>query len=497
MPSAGGVCDLEIAARPLAAVGQFGARRLQLHEHVMRGAKQQVALLGEDEAARMAMEQRDRELLLQRADLARNRRLRQAKLLAGMREAARFRRRVKYFQLVPVHIGKSVASSSHDYSAAARSLARKCEKTFGFKGRHAAKAGGRDRLPVGFVGDVAGGEHAGHRGRGRIRRHLDIAGWFQLDLAENELGRRRMADRDEDAVGRQFGQRAGLDVLQPDMGDLARIFGAADFVDRAVPDHLDLGVLEQAILQDALGAEMVAAMHDRHLRGEVGQEQRFLDRGIAAADHHDFLAAIEKSVAGGAGRYAETLELFFRRHAEPARLRAGGEDDRLGEIDVAAVAGQAERPLRQFELGDEIGDDFGADMGGLLLHLLHQPGALDHVGKARIVFHVGGDGELAAGLDALDQDRLQHRARRIDRGGVTGRAGTDDDDLGMDGGRHRQIPFLREFGQGLSGKRPERHRGGAESVKSKFKTSGELCKNCNPYRRIFPASEVNGAPHAQ
>ena len=40
------------------------------HEHVMRGAEQQVALLGEDQAAGMAVEQRNRELLLQRRDLA-------------------------------------------------------------------------------------------------------------------------------------------------------------------------------------------------------------------------------------------------------------------------------------------------------------------------------------------------------------------------------------------------------------------------------------------
>ena len=120
--------DLEIAARPLAAVGEFRPRRLQLHEHIMRGAEQQVALFGEDETARMAMEQRHRELLLQRADLPRDGRLRQAELLAGMREAARFRRRVKHLQLVPIHIGKSVAGSSHDYSAAARSLARKARK---------------------------------------------------------------------------------------------------------------------------------------------------------------------------------------------------------------------------------------------------------------------------------------------------------------------------------------------------------------------------------
>jgi hypothetical protein len=49
----------------------------------------------------------------------------------------------------------------------------------------------------------------------------------------------------------------------------------------------------------------------RHLAGEVGQEQRLFDGGIAAADHHDLLAAIEEAVAGGAGRDAEALELLL------------------------------------------------------------------------------------------------------------------------------------------------------------------------------------------
>jgi len=41
-------------------------------------------------------------------------------------------------------------------------------------------------------------------------------------VAGHKIGRRRMADRDEDAVRRNVGERAGLDVLQPDMGDLGR-----------------------------------------------------------------------------------------------------------------------------------------------------------------------------------------------------------------------------------------------------------------------------------
>ena len=93
----------QIAVRPLAAVGQFGARRFELHEHVVRGAIQQLALLGQDQAAGVAMKQRDRQLLFERADLARDRRLRQPELLAGMREAARLGGGVKYLQLVPVH----------------------------------------------------------------------------------------------------------------------------------------------------------------------------------------------------------------------------------------------------------------------------------------------------------------------------------------------------------------------------------------------------------
>jgi hypothetical protein len=74
-----------------------------------------------------------------------------------------------------------------------------------------------------------------------------------------------------------------------------------------------------------------------------------------------------------------------------------------------------------------LGDDLGADMQRLRTHLLHQPRPLDHIGEAGIVLNIRGNGELPAGLDALDHQRLQHRARRIDSGRVTGWAGPDDD----------------------------------------------------------------------
>src|SRR5262249_15635732 len=67
---------------------------------------------------------------------------------------------------------------------------------------------------------------------------------------------------------------------------------------------------------------------------------------------------------------------------------------------------------------------------GLLLHLFHEPWPLDDVGEAGIVLYIGGDGELPAGLDALDEHRLQHGAGGIDRGGVAGGTRTDDEELG-------------------------------------------------------------------
>src|SRR5262249_57807624 len=77
-----------VAVGPLAAVGGLGARGFELHEHVVGGAVQQFALFGENESARMAMEQRNAEFLFERGNLPRHRRLRQPELLATMREAA-------------------------------------------------------------------------------------------------------------------------------------------------------------------------------------------------------------------------------------------------------------------------------------------------------------------------------------------------------------------------------------------------------------------------
>src|SRR6201982_1106199 len=192
-------------------------------------------------------------------------------------------------------------------------------------------------------------------------------------------------------------------------------------------------------------------MHDRHAGSEIGEEQRLLDRGIAAADHQHLLAAIEEAVASGAGGNAVALEFLLGRQLQPTRLGAGRDDEAVCEVMVAGLALDPERPVGKIDLAHMIADELGPDVLGLLLHLLHQPGPLDDVCEAGVVLDVGRDGELATGLDALDQDRLQHGAGGIDRGRIARRPGPDDEELGaLDLSPREQTPAgaLRQSARG-------------------------------------------------
>src|SRR5262249_30827369 len=91
-------------------------------------------------------------------------------------------------------------------------LALRGEEAFGFERCHAALTGGGYRVAVDVIGNVAGGEHAGHRGRGRERRGLDVARGLHIDLPYEQLGCGSVADGDEYAVGPALAERPGFDV---------------------------------------------------------------------------------------------------------------------------------------------------------------------------------------------------------------------------------------------------------------------------------------------
>ncbi|MCY1440256.1 hypothetical protein D9M71_565230 [compost metagenome] len=84
-------------------------------------------------------------------------------------------------------------------------------------------------------------------------------------------------------------------------------------------------------------------------------------------------------------------------------------------------------------------DDLGFKTLGVLLHTLHQSRAGQAVGVARPVVDFGGGGQLAAGLHAGDQQRLEVGTGGIHRSAVTGRAGTENDDARMTYFRHVEL----------------------------------------------------------
>ena len=239
-----------------------------------------------------------------------------------------------------------------------------------------------------------------------------------------------MADGDEHAVRCQVAHRRCSNVAQPHAGDDLRLSAAQDILDHAVPHHRDFRVLEQPALQYLLGPQRAAAVHERDPLGEVAEVERLLDRGVAAADHHDRLAAVEEAVAGRAGRDAGALQPLLVGQAEPARLRAGGDHEGVGQVDIARVADAAERACAEVDRHDEVVRHLRADVLGLLGHLLHQPRTLDGALEAGIVLNVRGDHELTARLQPGDEHRLQAAAGGVDRGGVAGRPGADDQHAG-------------------------------------------------------------------
>jgi len=82
--------------------------------------------------------------------------------------------------------------------------------------------------------------------------------------------------------------------------------------------------------------------------------------------------------------------------------------------------------------------ELGSEAGGLLLHVLNEFGTLDAFRPAGKVFDQSGDGELSAGLVALEDEWLEVGAGSIDGGGEAGAAGAENDGVAdFVRGRHR------------------------------------------------------------
>ena len=238
-----------------------------------------------------------------------------------------------------------------------------------------------------------------------------------------------MADGDEHALDLQFLGAAAARVAQPRAGDLLAV--AEHLLQHPVPGdpHLALALQrEQPLLQDLVGAQFAAAVHQGDRGGEPGQVQGLLDRGVAAAHHRHRLGAEEEAVAGGAGRDAAALVPLFRRQAEVAGGGAGGDDQRVAAV-LGVAAGQPERRRAERDRGHLVEGQRHLVALRVALHAVHQVRPLQARDVARPVVDVGGGHQLPARLHAGDQQQVEAGAGGVDRGRVAGRARAQDDQL--------------------------------------------------------------------
>ena len=262
-----------------------------------------------------------------------------------------------------------------------------------------AVADGRGDLFQDVGPAVASGEDPRRRGVG-VLAGADVAAGIEIDQAFQESGDRGDADGDEHADDRKVLFGIGFHVAYGDAGQAA-VVGLQSF-DNTVPDHFDLVVGKDTLLQDLGRPQLVATMDQVDLAGKTGEEQRLFGRGVAAADDGDGYIAEEGTVAGGTVGDAAADQRRFTVDAKLARVGAGGDDDCLAGKGLA-VDGQAFLGAEVFDFFDFAGAGLQAELDAMLLKAAHQLGAVDTARITGPVLDFGRGHHLPAHDHLFDQ----------------------------------------------------------------------------------------------
>jgi hypothetical protein len=239
-----------------------------------------------------------------------------------------------------------------------------------------------------------------------------------------------VADRHEDAVHRDARGFAGDRVFQGNGGDAPCLRIAVNLLDVLVQDEVDFRVAVRAVEHDLRCAELFTPVRDRHGARELREKRRFFHRGVAAADDEHFLVLEEEAVARCAGRHAVAHEPGLRGDAEQPRGRAGSDDQRVARVLVCRRI-DPQQPARQVHALHVAAGELRPEPSGLRAKALHHLRPHQSLGKTGIVLYLRRDRQLAAGLRAFDHERVNVRARVVQRRRQAGRPGAEYDDSVM------------------------------------------------------------------
>ena len=240
-----------------------------------------------------------------------------------------------------------------------------------------------------------------------------------------------MPDRDENTVDGHYFQRTILNRFDPNPGHSGII--TQDFVNRRIVHDLDLAFFnpfQQARHQNRFCLERIATMDQGHFGRDVGKINCFIYCSIATADDGHFLIAIEKTVTGSTSGNPSSDESLFGFQPQILGGSASRDNQRVTSV-LAHIADQPDRFFRQFGCMDMVEHNAGIETFSVFQHTLHQFGTGNARRVSRPVFHVGSRHQLTALCKSGHKKRFQVGPRRINGSGVTGRAGTQNQNIGM------------------------------------------------------------------
>src|SRR5262249_42671464 len=112
--------------------------------------------------------------------------------------------------------------------------------------------------------------------------------------------------------------------------------------------------------------------------------------------------------------------------SKPASRSATGDDQSTSAYGLAAAKVELEGAFCEVSLDQMAAHKIRAETGSLPAHIFYQLWPLDSFREAREILHQRSERELAAGLMAVNHQRSQVGARRINGSGETGATGTQD-----------------------------------------------------------------------
>lgn len=310
---------------------------------------------------------------------------------------------------------------------------------------NAAGAGTGNGLAIAFVLDVTAGEDTLQAGVAGTRLGDDVSFVVEVDLALDQGGGGVMANSVEETVSVDGLLLAGDGVLDTQVGHQAHgLLVTQDLGRNGVETNGHLGVRQETVGHGLAGTKLVATDQNGNRAAVLGQEHGLFGSGVTTTDHIEGLVTEDwhGTVTDGTGADSVLPVLGLTGQVKTTGIGTSGDDDGIGSAGglivrtIVPLRPQLERPLREIHSRDSLSDNLSSEPDGLLAHVLHQLCTTDTIREAGEVLDVGGGGELTASSGAVSQhtlikDRLELRTREIDRGGVCGGAGANDNDFAV------------------------------------------------------------------